>query len=419
MAITGFDDVKLKAVLAANLTPSDFIKTRERLFGRDRALIAIDRALSSPGRQIFIYGDRGVGKSSLALTAAYLGTHASLVPVHVNCSTTNGFSAVIQAIGNSATSSVSRMQKTGTKSALSLNILGVGGSLSPSTSTVTAIPSPQGLNEALDIVKYLDEISNGAVRVVVIDEMERLKSLEDKEKFAEFIKTVSTVSQNIRFIFCGIARDLSELLGAHPSAGRILETIELTRIPHDSMWQIIETPAAALGVHVDRDRLIRISQISDGFPHYVHLVGESLFWSMFDDTETVARVEDRHYRIAIREALGRTEAVLREQYDQATKKTKNTEDYEEALWALADKKSDRRQLTDIYEYSYCKIMMRRMGRNRIKKEQFNQRLLSLRKSSHGEIVHGYGSGWFGFRENIMRGYVRLDAENKDVALGRD
>jgi uncharacterized protein len=225
------------------------------------------------------------------------------------------------------------------------------------------------------------------------------------------------VTDSIKFIFCGIASDLTELLGAHPSASRILEPVELKSISHDALWRILQTPAEKLGIEIDRDKLIRISQISDGFPHYVYLIVECLFWNMFDDLAVVSQVNDDHYRSAIKGALQRTEAVLRNQYNMATKKTKNTDDYEETLWALADKTSDRRQLTNIYESSYSKIMLSRTGRNRLAKEKLNQRLLSLRKESHGKIVIGYGSGWFSFRENIMRGYVRLDAETKGIPIG--
>jgi uncharacterized protein len=127
---------------------------------------------------------------------------------------------------------------------------------------------------------------------------------------------------------------------------------------------LFKTPAEKLGIDIDRDKLIRIGQLSDGFPHYVHLIGECLFWTMFDEAGVVSQVNDDHYGSAIRGALQRTEAVLRNQYNMATKKTKNTEDYEEALWALADKTSDRRQLTNIYEVSYSKIMLSRRGRNK-------------------------------------------------------
>ena len=85
-----------------------------------------------------------------------------------------------------------------------------------------------------------------------------------------------SVTENIKFSFCGIGSDLTEVLGSHPSAGRILETIELKTISKDSLWKIIEIPADKLGIGIDRDTLIRIGQLSDGFPHYVHIS-----WRMF------------------------------------------------------------------------------------------------------------------------------------------
>ena len=85
MSLRGITDDDLKAVLAENLTPSDSIKTPERLFGREKTLQTIDRAFNSPGRQIFIYGDRGVGKTSLAQTAALLNTGVENLPIYVMC----------------------------------------------------------------------------------------------------------------------------------------------------------------------------------------------------------------------------------------------------------------------------------------------------------------------------------------------
>ena len=64
-------------------------------------------------------------------------------------------------------------------------------------------------------------------------------------------------------------------------------------------------------------------------------------------------------------------------------------------------------------------MKKRVGRHALTREQFNHRLLSLGKESHGRVMVGHGSGWFSFRENIMRGYVRLRAEEQHLELGRD
>jgi uncharacterized protein len=100
MTIPEVSDSALRKILTENLTPSDTIKTPERLFGREKTLKTIDRALNSAGRQIFIYGDRGVGKTSLALTAAFLHTGVENLPIYVPCGRTSQFSEIIQAIGH-------------------------------------------------------------------------------------------------------------------------------------------------------------------------------------------------------------------------------------------------------------------------------------------------------------------------------
>jgi uncharacterized protein len=123
-------------------------------------------------------------------------------------------------------------------------------------------------------------------------------------------------------------------------------------------------------------------------------------------------------KAAIAGALQRVEPALRVQYEKAIRKTRNTADYEEALWALADSTSDRRQITEIYESSYKWIMLKRPNRRMLERDQLNQRYLSMRKESHGHILAWYGSGWFAFRENIMRGYVRMRAEAQGLDVGR-
>ena len=66
MPIKGLNDVQLGEILNAHLTPSKEIAEPSRLMGRDHHLLRIARAFNSEGRNIFIFGDRGIGKTSLA-----------------------------------------------------------------------------------------------------------------------------------------------------------------------------------------------------------------------------------------------------------------------------------------------------------------------------------------------------------------
>ncbi|MFB0493688.1 Cdc6-like AAA superfamily ATPase [Methylobacterium sp. OAE515] len=419
MSIAGITEDEFREIIATNLTPSEEIKTPERLFGRQKNLTAIDRALNSPGRQIFVYGDRGVGKSSLAVTAAHVHTGSENIPIYVPCGRLSGFSDVIQAVGNKTISIVERFEKPATGRGFNFGVApwaSVG--VNAGTPGSSAIPAPTTIDEALDVIRYVAEKRKGKL-VVVIDEMERIEKVEERDKFAEFIKNIPTLGNEVRFIFCGIASDVEELINAHQSAGRILETIKLERLRHDALWKIITTVSEMVGISIAHEMLVRISQISDGFPHFVHLIGDTMFWNVFDDPDPVTTVERRHFRAGIKGALERSDVVLRSQYQKAVQKTRNTLDYEEALWALADSTSDRRQVTDIHDASYRRIMDSRGDRRFLPRDAFNQRLLSLRKEGHGRVVIGHGSGWFGFRENLMRGYVRLRAEDQGITLGRD
>jgi Cdc6-like AAA superfamily ATPase len=249
MTIRGMTDDQLKEILAENLTPSKSIQTPEKLFGRTKNLTAIDRALSSPGRQIFIHGDRGVGKTSLALTAAFLHTDSHVAPIQVMCGRYSSFADVIQAIGNATIPVEKRMAERASGGGFNLNLPGgVGGvGYTKPTKTGGLISAPNSLNDALDIIRLVSSKANGK-QVVVIDEMERIESADEKDKFAEFIKNIPELSDNVRFIFCGIGQDLTELLQAHASASRILETIKLERLHHSDLWQIITAVADKLNV---------------------------------------------------------------------------------------------------------------------------------------------------------------------------
>lgn len=109
-------------------------------------------------------------------------------------------------------------------------------------------------------------------------------------------------------------------------------------------------------MEIQQEALIRIGQVSDGFPHYVHLIGESMFWSMFDDSEEIKRSGSRHYKEGIKGARQRTESALKAQYEKATQKYRNTQEFEEAPWALADSTSNRGDLRQLRSVDHGKTI---------------------------------------------------------------
>ncbi|HZU63178.1 MAG TPA: ATP-binding protein [Novosphingobium sp.] len=419
MSIPGVSQAQIEAVLREHLTPSAHITTPERLFGRQKMLTQIQRAFNSEGRHVFIFGDRGVGKTSLAMTAAYLSQSSEHTPIYVLCSGQSTFSDIMVSIGQNAFPPTEFMESKAKSGKLALTAVGFGGTYEAPTPSTISIEAPRDINEACNIIKFINS-KRPKQNVIIIDEMERIESQDEKIKIAEFLNSISSVQSNSKFILCGIGQSVEDLLGAHRSATRKLETIGLERINHSELWKILSTAADALDVSLNTDFLMRASILSDGFPHYVHLIGESLFWAMFDDENDCISATTDHFRSAVKGALSRTEVEHRTAYQKATEKTKNTKEYEISLWALADKTETRRQLDNIYRDSYLRIMREFYPTEKpMDKTRFNQRLLSLKTQNHGEIIRGFGSGWFSFRETILRGYVRLIAENQDVYLAKD
>jgi uncharacterized protein len=257
--------------------------------------------------------------------------------------------------------------------------------------------------------------------IIVIDEIDRIESPAVKAKLAELIKAMHDMRVPLKMVMCGIGKTLDEIIGSHLSASRAITPFELSPISYDARWAIVTKAAEKLGFEVDRDFLIRISQISDGFPYYVHLIAENLFWEIFDHRETSTAAASDDFHKAINRAIERAESPLREAYNYAIQKTTNSEDYEEALWAVAESTHLERQIKDIYERSYLPIMDYRKakGRKALDIERFRTRLYRLCDQAHGGIIVRKRNSWYAFKENVLRGYVRLVAERNAVPLGAD
>jgi Cdc6-like AAA superfamily ATPase len=416
LSIPGFNEAQLVEVLSTHLTPSKEIEDPKHLVGREKYLTRIRRALYSPGRHVFIYGERGVGKTSIAVTAGRLATEENKNFIYVPCGQSSTFLEIISAVGRAVLDNGTASKGSGRSFGLGLGHPMVGNAnVSYGEGASTQGFEPKNLSEAIEVLKFVRSQMKNQI-IVVIDELDRVANAKERAKFSELLKNISASIEDMRFVLCGIGANVDEIIGEHLSTGRMFEPVEVAKLNHTELHSIVTKVSSKLGLEIDRGFLIRIGIISDGFPHFVHLIGECLFYAMHDDLDDVIRVQKSHFQTALTEALQKAEPSLRRIYQIATEKSRNRTDYEEALWALADRTSSRRQVTEIYDTSYRRISRENGTTRNLDKHKFNSRLLTLRKESHASIIVGHGSGWFSFRENVVRGYVRLKAETSGVQL---
>lgn len=396
--------------LNETLSPSSPIRKTSLLKGREEQKDQIFRAFHTVGRQVFIYGDRGVGKSSLAFSMANELSSEDIPPIVLAASHEN-FASIIcdllirlkQLIGSNG-----KKLKGINVSTSGLGVEFENSDFDKSLFNDISINQTSSiLSEMLSAVEYEP--------VVVIDEFDQLSCQEDREKFASLIKHIGDLRMPIKIFFTGIGKSIKELLTAHHSCYRYITAVELEPLSWDGRLEFIDLVADAFDIDIDRDTSIRISAISDGFPHYIHLICQQLLWVMFEDDVRPVDTSANIYRQAVDRAVKDVAPELQETYEKATQKYKD--DYAVILWAVADHYELRRPSRDIFQ-SYTELMQQLESEPQTR-AQYNTKINALKKNSHAEILVGNRSGWYEFSEPFIRGYVRLQAEKNGVELAKD
>lgn len=398
------------------VSPARPIQSIEFLQGREKELSSIRKALYAPGRHVFIYGDRGVGKSSLAAAAASIFQSADATYLDIGCTPDATLNGVVAAIAYRALD-VSRIHKSkrAKSSALDFKYLKVA-----VNNEITLNDLSSEIKTLLDAVEVLREVSliHSERPVVVLDEFDRISDPSQRAMFADLVKQLGDKKIGITFFFTGVAKTLDEILGAHPSAIRQFETIELPKLSWTARWDIAKNAANAFDVELDEQVCTRIAAVSDGYPYYVHLITEKLLWRVFEDPGVVSFVDKKMYHLGLRDAIDSINAELRRPYEMAV--SQRTDDFQEILWATADSEYLDRDLRQMFT-SYTYLMKQRAfaKRTALEYDEFTAVVRKLKSKSCGEVLvpaRFNKKGWISYREPLLRGYVRMQAEAHGVEL---
>ncbi len=203
-------------------------------------------------------------------------------------------------------------------------------------------------------------------------------------------------------------------LGSHRSAIRQLETIELPRLSWDARWEIALHALQQFNIELGRDIYIRLAAVSDGYPYYVHLIVEKLLWVLFEKEEPVLSVTWDDYFQALDNAILSISAEMARPYELAI--NQRSQDYEEVLWSTSADEWQGAYLSTMHA-RYTGIMAQIENKEALSYEKFSSRIRNLLKPSHGEILRkGQKTGFYHYREKMIRGYIRMQAEANRVEI---
>lgn len=414
MAIDGYAKDEFGEALGKILSASRPIQSFEHLKGREKELDTIDKSLYAPGRHVFIYGDRGVGKSSLGATAACLYQSAEASPIFVSGSPDDTFTTVI---ANIASQALQRSRTESVTSTKSHSIEWHGVKLSGGTER-TGIDLASCIHSVGDAVELLKEIAeqHSEKPIIVLDEFDAISDANERNKFAALLKQMGDQSVKLKFIFTGVGRSLEDLLGAHHSAYRQLETVELPRLGWDARREIVQSAAEAFGLDINNDVNWRIAMVSDGYPYYIHSIMEKILWATFSCDESVDKIGWDLFNRGLNDAILSINAELKKPYEKAV--LHREPEFEDIVWSTADHDDLLRSLAAMYESYKVIVSKRGDGRSLIDQSRYSTQIRKLKDPGYGSVMlpEDGRKGWYSFREKMLRGYVRMQAQANGVEL---
>jgi hypothetical protein len=108
--------------------------------------------------------------------------------------------------------------------------------------------------------------------VFIIDEFDRIPNLATKE-FTDLIKSLSDFSVDSTVVLVGVSDTIGNLIADHASIVRAISQVFLRRMLPSDLRKILNTAEDKLGIKFSDDAAQLIVHVSQGLPHYTHLVG--------------------------------------------------------------------------------------------------------------------------------------------------
>ena len=189
MTIERVTEAQFREVLRRHFTPARPISSTEYLRGRETKLRQIDRAFNSDGKHIFVHGDRGVGKTSLARTAALIHSTGGIDPATIECERKSGPFDILRDIALRCVPPAHLANPSTARKTVKVGLPILGGEVIEEVKR-GHIPEMKTINEAMGIIGHLAGM-NSKAPVIVIDEFDVIEDEDTRHTFASFMKHVS------------------------------------------------------------------------------------------------------------------------------------------------------------------------------------------------------------------------------------
>ncbi len=301
-------------------TPAAPIRDTDLFSGRRSLILRIADAVNQRGMHCIVFGERGVGKTSLAnILPAVLGLtmDEELAVASINCDTSDTYTSLIHKL----------MQEIITVQELPR--LGFGNySFRQEHPLSAALPDQPTPNDVRILMQSFS--SNW---LLIVDEFDRLADQNSIRLVSDTIKTLSDRGVSATIVLVGVANNVDELLKEHRSIERCLTQVLMPRMTREELTDIVDRGLIQVNMSMDDSVQWYVPAVSQGYPHYTHLLTlHAARQALGAGRDVVTR---RDIEAAIEYALTMTERSVQDSYSSAVYSANPSALYQQVLLACA------------------------------------------------------------------------------------
>ncbi|SMH59698.1 AAA family ATPase [Azospirillum agricola] len=276
---------ELNGLLREAFTPTRPKQQLNGLFiGRSDTLRRIISAIEEERAHVILYGDRGRGKTSVANGIEKIAAQAGYLSLKLTCSAELSFEDIFRHFLKKIPSTYYR-----------------SGADNPFAARRNFASFNELLPDGTFSVTELNEVLSGihATHVLLIlDEYDRVTDEDFRNKLAELFKNLTDSSIPVTLLVVGVAENLDQLLGKHPSIQRSLVPVHLPLMTDQEIGRLIQAGAENAGIGFAPDVVQRIAEFVRGLPYYAQLLGLHAARSAVSRGSTIVERSDLAYAVA-------------------------------------------------------------------------------------------------------------------------
>lgn len=383
---------KLRYEITALFTPAAPIGRAELFAGRTDQLHRLFAAIAETGRHAVLYGERGVGKTSLAnVFHELISDNAdTLMPIRKQASPADTYTSLWRKIFREVSLESRRKGDYGNEAVEIKSI---------------ADFYPNEI-EPDDVVREVTRFSSNSHPVIVFDEFDRIGDKSTKKVMSHTIKALSDTGVRATIILVGVADDINTLVEEHQSITRNLSEIRMPRMSKDELNEILNSRYKKVGMTINGDARWKIVTLARGLPEYAHALGRASALIAIGERRLAINEDDVDR--AIQQTLLQSDQSARSMYKKAVDSNRKDALYRQVLLACAITKSDdegKFTPKDVVE-----PLTGILGR-KVDIANFQNHLGAFSSAERGEILERFGKERaykYRFRDPKMQPFVLME-----------